>query len=148
MKWKKLLAAVLALGLSAGVMTGCGSDKAASNGEKALVIGDTTFNSSNEEPDVNPHNAYAGWACIRYGIGETLIKYSDKMELQPWLATKWENVDELTWKFTLRDDVTFSSGRKMDAAAVKQCLEHLIANNKRAAALSTLSRITSGRHRI
>ena len=41
MKWKKLLAAVLALGLSAGVMTGCGSDKAASNGEKALVIGDT-----------------------------------------------------------------------------------------------------------
>ena len=133
MKWKKLLAAVLALGLSAGVMAGCGSDKAASNGEKALVIGDTTFNSSNEEPDVNPHNAYAGWACIRYGIGETLIKYSDKMELQPWLATKWENVDELTWKFILRDDVTFSSGRKMDAAAVKQCLEHLIANNKRAA---------------
>jgi len=133
MNWKKLLAAVLALGLIAGVMAGCGSDKAASNGEKALVIGDTTFNSSNEEPDVNPHNAYAGWACIRYGIGETLIKYSDKMELQPWLATKWENVDELTWKFTLRDDVTFSSGRKMDAAAVKQCLEHLIANNKRAA---------------
>ena len=115
-------------------MTGCGNDKAASTGgQKVLTIGDTTFNSSNEEPDVNPHNAYAGWACIRYGIGETLIKYTDNMEIQPWLAVKWENPDELTWKFTLRDNVTFSSGRKLDATAVKQCFEHLVASNKRAA---------------
>ena len=134
MKWKKLLALGLGVCLSVGVLTGCGNDTAGKgNGEKVLTIGDTTFNSSNEEPDVNPHNAYAGWACIRYGIGETLIKYSDNMEIQPWLAVKWENVDPLTWKFTLRDGVNFSSGRAMDAAAVKQCLEHLIANNKRAA---------------
>ena len=133
-RWKKLMSLALGLCLSAGVMAGCGSDKAAqTGGQKVLTIGDTTFNSSNEEPDVNPHNSYAGWACIRYGIGETLIKYSDNMEIQPWLAVKWENTDDLTWKFTLRDDVTFSSGRKMDAAAVKECFEHLIANNKRAA---------------
>ena len=133
MKWKKLVALALGAVLSAGVLTGCGTDTASKTGEKALTIGDTTFNSSNEEPDVNPHNSYAGWACIRYGIGETLIKYSDNMEIQPWLAVKWENVDELTWKFTLRDGVKFSSGRVLDAAAVKQCFEHLIANNKRAA---------------
>ncbi|MBQ5420088.1 MAG: ABC transporter substrate-binding protein, partial [Selenomonas sp.] len=133
MKWKKLLALGLGLCLSVGVLAGCGSDKGAGTGGKVLTIGDTTFNSSNEEPDVNPHNAYAGWACIRYGIGETLIKYSDNMEIQPWLAVKWENVDELTWKFTPRDDVTFSSGRKLDAAAVKQCFTHLVENNKRAA---------------
>jgi peptide/nickel transport system substrate-binding protein len=133
-KWQKLAALALGVCLSLGVMAGCGNDKAASTGgQKVLTIGDTTFNSSNEEPDVNPHNAYAGWACIRYGVGETLIKYTDNMEIQPWLAVKWENQDELTWKFTLRDNVTFSSGRKLDAAAVKQCFEHLVANNKRAA---------------
>ena len=31
----------------------------------------------------------SGWACIRYGIGETLVKYSDDMELEPWLAKEW-----------------------------------------------------------
>ena len=98
------------------------------------MIGDTTFNPSNEELDVNPHNSYSGWACIRYGIGETLVKYSDDMELQPWLAKEWENTDPLTWKITLQDNVTFSSGRAMDAEAVKQCLEHLLANHDRAAA--------------
>ncbi|MBQ6315078.1 MAG: MerR family transcriptional regulator, partial [Mogibacterium sp.] len=41
-------------------------------------------------------------------------------------AKSWENVDELTWKITLQDGVKFSSGRDMDAEAVKQCLEHLI----------------------
>ena len=96
------------------------------------MIGDTTFNTSNEEPDVNPHNSYAGWACIRYGVGETLVKYSDDMEIQPWLATQWENVDDLTWKITLRDDVSYSSGRKMDGESVKQCLEHLLETHERA----------------
>lgn len=145
---KKLFAVALSLCLCIGLLAGCGkgskSDsptKAAdqdgeaqgsSGDKKVMVIGDTTFNTSNEEPDVNPHNAYAGWACIRYGVGETLIKYSDDMELQPWLAKSWENVDELTWKLTLQDNVTFSSGRAMDAEAVKQCLEHLLEVHDRA----------------
>ena len=81
---------------------------------------------------MNPHNDYAGWACIRYGIGETLIRYSDSMEVEPWLAKEWENVDDLTWKITLQDGVKFSSGRDMDAAAVKQCLEHLLEVHDRA----------------
>ena len=99
---------------------------------KTLVIADTTFNPENAEPDVNPHNDYAGWACIRYGIGETLVHYSDTMELEPWLAREWENTDELTWKLTLQDNVSFSSGRPMDAAAVTQCLEHLVETHERA----------------
>ena len=79
---------VLAFGLWLGVLTGCnGPEKAAAKEEKkTFVFGDTTFNPENEEPDVNPHNTYAGWACIRYGIGETLFRYSDSMEMEPWLA--------------------------------------------------------------
>ena len=99
---------------------------------KQMVIGDTTFNSENWEETVDPHRTYNGWACIRYGIGETLVHYTDTMELEPWLATSWENDGALTWTVTLRDDVTFSSGRRMDGEAVKQCLEHLLANHDRA----------------
>lgn len=125
------LCSIITVLFTAIFLTGCGGK--ADNGEKVFYYGDTTFNSENDESDVNPHNGYSGWACIRYGIGETLFKYSDTMELEPWLATEYDNVDETTWKVTLRDDVTFISGRKLDALAVKECLEHLISVHKRAA---------------
>ena len=100
--------------------------------KKTMVIGDTTFNSENWEETVDPHRTYNGWACIRYGIGETLVHYTDSMELEPWLAKSWENDGNLTWTITLQDNVTFSSGREMDAEAVKQCFEHLLENHDRA----------------
>lgn len=142
-KSKKIIGMALSACLCVSMLAGCGSnnktetsksDSKTENSEtkKTMVIGDTTFNGSNDEKSTNPHDAYSGWACIRYGIGETLVKYSDNMEIQPWLAKEWENVDELTWKITLQDNVKFSSGRDMDAEAVKQCLEHLIENHDRA----------------
>ncbi len=100
---------------------------------KTFVMGDTTFNAENEEADVNPHNTYAGWACIRYGIGETLFRYSDEMEIEPWIAESYENVDDLTWTITLKDNVTFSNGKAVDAEAVRECLEHLVSVHERAA---------------
>lgn len=127
-----LVAAVLATGTLAGCASGENSETTTAAQKNTFVFGDTTFNPENEEPDVNPHNTYSGWACIRYGIGETLFRYSDSMEIQPWLAKSYENVDELTWKITLQDDVTFSSGRVMDGTAVKECLEHLIEVHERA----------------
>lgn len=133
---KKVIAFLAASILAVGTLAGCASDEksesTSADGKKVFVFGDTTFNPENEEPDVNPHNAYSGWACIRYGIGETLFKYSDSMEIQPWLAKSYENIDDLTWKITLQDNVTFSSGRVMDAEAVKECLEHLIEVHERA----------------
>ena len=134
--WKKTSAVLLALVMSAGLLTGCRDDASSSAeesaGEKVFYYGDTTFNAENDEADVNPHNGYAGWACIRYGIGETLFRYSDSMELEPWLAEKYENVDEHTWTVTLREGVTFTSGRALDAQAVKECLEHLTEQHERA----------------
>lgn len=146
---KKIICMILAVCLMAWTVSGCGqtegrqgngntsgqgesSKDGQTGGEKTLVFGDTTFNPENEEPDINPHNAYSGWACIRYGVGETLFAYSDAMEIKPWLALGYEQPDEYTWVITLRDDVEFSSGRKMDADAVKECLEHLIQVHDRA----------------
>lgn len=140
-KGKKFSAALIILCLAGGLLAGCSSSgekgtadtqSAEASGKTTFVFGDTTFNPENEEPDVNPHNAYSGWACIRYGIGETLFRYSDSMEIEPWLAESYENVDELTWKITLQDGVRFSSGRAVDGEAVKECLEHLVKVHDRA----------------
>lgn len=152
--WKTIGVSLLAVTMSAGLLAGCGGGNSASTGdtadsmqdaesdsqeapaaegEKVFYYGDTTFNAENDESDVNPHNGYSGWACIRYGIGETLFKYSDAMEAEPWLATEYTNVDRTTWEITLRDGVTFTSGRALDAQAVKECLEHLTEVHERAA---------------
>lgn len=116
----------------AGAEAGKAGTTEAASGKKKLVFGDTTFNAENEEADVNPHSAYAGWACMRYGIGETLCKINDAMELEPWIAESWDLVDENTWVITLKDNVCFSNGKACDAQAVKACLEHLIEVHDRA----------------
>ena len=62
MKWKKLAALMLGALLCIAALSGCGNDAAGNaSGGKTLTIGDTTFNSSNEEPDINPPQRYAGW---------------------------------------------------------------------------------------
>ncbi|MCR5404055.1 MAG: ABC transporter substrate-binding protein [Butyrivibrio sp.] len=112
--------------------TGGSGEKSEPSGPKSMVIGDTTFNAENWEETIDPHRTYNGWPCIRYGVGETLVHYTDSMELEPWLASSWENDGDLTWTITLKDGIKFSSGRDMDAEAVKQCFEHLIENHDRA----------------
>lgn len=134
----KLAGIILVMAAVSGI-AGCGKSTAST--EKVFYYGDTTFNAENDETDVNPHNGYSGWACIRYGVGETLFKYSDTMELEPCLAESYENVDELTWKINLKDGITFTSGRKLDGEAVKECIEHLVSVHKRAAGDLNIERV-------
>ncbi len=147
MKQTKTIAALaMAVCMAWLLLTGCSSHAPSSTeraAETTFVLGDTTFNAENEEPDVNPHNAYSGWACIRYGIGETLFRYSDEMEIEPWLATDYALVDAWTWRITLRDDVTFSNGRPMDGEAVKACLDHLVEVHDRARGDLMIDNITA-----
>jgi len=137
---KKLVAIMLALTLTAATFVGCGTkaenqtaDSNVESGKKTFVLGDTTFNAENEEANIDPHDTYCGWAAIRYGVGETLFKFNDNMELEPWIAESYESIDELTWKITLKDGVTFSNGNPCDAEAVKACIEDLVAVHERAA---------------
>lgn len=129
---RKKIAYVLCGILAVVLFSGCQSTAADGTDEKVFVYGDTTFNAENDESDVNPHNGYSGWACIRYGIGETLFHYSDSMEIEPWLAESYEIVDDTTWRITLHEGISFTSGRTLDAEAVKECLEDLIAVHDRA----------------
>lgn len=130
---KKILAAVLA---AAMVMSMTGVSAAAKSKEKSegttFVYGTTGYSEEMGDAGLNPHDNYSGWSCLRYGVGETLFKYNDNMEVEPWLATDYEFTDDNTVKITLRDGVKFSSGRTMDGEAVKECLDDLIANHDRA----------------
>ena len=127
---KKFLATICAAAL---LMTGCGGEeKSSSTDEKTFTYGTVAYGVAMENAGTNPHESYSGWSTLRYGIGETLFKFNERMELEPWLAESFEQVDDFTVKIKIKDAATFSNGKKVDGAAVKKCLEALIATHDRA----------------
>jgi peptide/nickel transport system substrate-binding protein len=59
-------------------------------------------------------------------IFDALVKKDEHYELQPWLATSWEQPDPLTWVFHIRDGVRFHDDRPLEAADVAYTIESLI----------------------
>jgi len=54
----------------------------------------------------------------RWKTAETLVVLDDLGEAGPSLATGWEQIDEISWRFTLRDGVQFHDGSAMTSAEV------------------------------
>ena len=129
---KKVWKAV-ALGLCGAALTaalaGCGADKGGSAQQGVLKVGVTNFADTLE-----PTQNYFGWVVMRYGLGECLTKFDEKMNVQPWLAESWNiSDDHLTWTFKIREGVKFSNGDELTAEAVKASIERAFAKNNRAA---------------
>lgn len=129
--WKKLWKSV-SLGLCgimvAGVIAGCGGSDSGAD-KTTLKFGVTNFADTLE-----PTQNYFGWVVMRYGLGECLTKFDEKMNVQPLLAESWSiSDDHLTWTFKIRDNVKFSNGNPLTAEAVKASIERAFAKNTRAA---------------
>jgi len=60
---------------------------------------------------------------ILSNIYEALVGFDRDMKVEPALAIRWENPDDLTWRFSLRPDVFFHNGKKLTASDVKYSLE-------------------------
>jgi peptide/nickel transport system substrate-binding protein len=55
---------------------------------------------------------------IKQHIFETLMRYNDKIELVPYLAESYKNIDDLTWEFKIRSGHKFTNGQPVNADAV------------------------------
>lgn len=73
----------------------------------------------------------------RWSCGETLVTLDAEGNALAALATEWERVDELTWRFTIRPGVTFHDGTALSAQSVVDALTF-------AAGYSTPPRILDG----
>ena len=150
---KKITAFFLSVAVISAALSGCGSsgdivednvESTESKTEKKVFnYGTTAYGVEMGNTGLNPHKDYSGWSTVRYGVGETLFKFNKKMELEPWLAESYEQVDENTVKITLRDGIKFSSGRALDGQAVKECFEDLITVHDRAPEDLKISQITA-----
>ncbi|UTW13095.1 ABC transporter substrate-binding protein [Marinobacterium rhizophilum] len=68
--------------------------------------------------------AKAGYVYTRLQIGETLVEVNDQGKLRPGLAESWTLADDqLSWRFTLRQNVHFHDGSLLGAEAVARALQ-------------------------
>ncbi len=51
------------------------------------------------------------------------VRDTETGELKPQLATSWSRIDDLTWRFELRDGVTFHDGSPLNAPAAKRAID-------------------------
>lgn len=58
-------------------------------------------------------------------VYEGLVAFDVNMSLVPTLAERWENPDDLTWRFHLRSGVRFHDGRALTAADVVASIERM-----------------------
>ncbi|MBE4909161.1 ABC transporter substrate-binding protein [Bacillus luteolus] len=114
---------------------GCSNDETKSVSENKDVANESsktaeksvTLLFSFASKTIDPHQ---DWMGVRAGIAETLVKVDENLEIQPWVAERWEQIDPTTWKFTIRDGVTFHDGTPVDGEAVKASFERLLSVNE------------------
>lgn len=105
------------------VIAGCSSDdntdpegEAGAGSEKT---GDITVGMLSDVVSLDLHGSNdAHSSQVRSNIYERLLNQDVNMELQPGLAEEFEQVDEKTWNFKLREDTTFHNGEDFTAEDV------------------------------
>ena len=88
---------------------------------------------------LDPAKDWNGWTTMRCGIGETLLTANENMEVVPCLADSWEQVDDTTYKFHIRQGVKFSNGNDMTPETVKASIERTAEQNSRGSNLKLAS---------
>lgn len=121
---KKLSSSVLAIA-TVGLLflsgcSGAGEQGSAAQGS-AITVG-----AAQGIGTLNPVEKANAWDNVLFSLmWNGLVKTGQSGEIEADLATAWSPSDDLkTWVFDLRDDVKFSNGTVLDAAAVVSTIEY------------------------
>ncbi len=137
--------ATAALGLAGcGNKSGGGASGATASGAAGSAApkgGSTTLKAAFERPIISldphgPSDVDEGTLLASRHIFDTLVTRQGS-DIAPSLATKWDQPDQNTWVFHLRDGVKFQDGSALTASDVKASLERLVASKTPQAALWT-----------
>ncbi|WP_342365043.1 glutathione ABC transporter substrate-binding protein [Jeotgalibacillus proteolyticus] len=134
--WAFLLTLVLAMFLAAcaggsddagDTENGNGNDGETAGEGDAAEGGDLLLMVLSDASSLDPHGSNdVPSSNVQANIYETLVFQNADNEIEPLLAEEWENIDDLTWQFKLREDVTFHDGAAFNAEAVKANLDRVL----------------------
>ncbi len=118
LKWTTVLGAGLA---APGLVAACGTEEA------AAPAGDQTLRflvAEQFEPGWHPYARLLLIGLkIRRNVFDRLVEVQADLSRVPGLAESWEQIDDRTWEFKLRPDVTFHNGQPFTAEDVKASIE-------------------------
>lgn len=75
-------------------------------------------------------------------VYSALVVRDSSMKLVPGVAESWEQSSPTSWRFTLRDDVTFPNGEALDAAVVKWNIDQILDEATEARVRSSFAGVT------
>lgn len=115
---KRLVVSALAGLLALSVLSGCGSKEKTSNIVRVAC--------TNVQPTLDHTKGYDGWQIVRYGIGQTVVRYDNECNIVPWLCEFKDGV------FTVTEGSKFSDGSLVTAKDIIASIEDSCAKNPRA----------------
>src|SRR5699024_962311 len=92
-----------------------------SNPKETITVDDLIVARKADANNIDPHfisdNPTSNYVFGK--VYEGLIRKNKDLKYEPALAKSWEQPDDVTWIFHLRNDVTFHDGTDFNAQAVK-----------------------------
>lgn len=129
---KKVLSLALSVALCLGLLSACGGDSGSgSSGGSGSGSGDgelktVTWANSSDITGLDPRNGSSTiTASILASLYSTLVKTDPTGAIVCDAAESYEQVDDTTWHFTLRQDVYFTNGDQMTANDVAYTINSL-----------------------
>lgn len=128
---KKFLSMALCLALSMSLLAGCGSSASSSAAASSEAAGsDTlktvTYANASDIASLDPRRGTSTiTASVLADLYSTLVKTDAEGNIVLDAAASYERVDDVTWHFTLRDDVYFTNGDHMTSADVQYTIDSL-----------------------
>jgi peptide/nickel transport system substrate-binding protein len=121
-RWKATAATLVVATLALAGCSGGGTDSGGGDSGRAAKL---TLGAIIEPLTLDPSGAEWGNRSPFYqAMYDTLLVATPEGTVEPWLATEWTyNDDNTVLTLTLRDDVTFSDGSKLDADVVVENLQ-------------------------
>ncbi|MEK3732447.1 glutathione ABC transporter substrate-binding protein [Paenibacillus sp. FSL M8-0334] len=98
-----------------------------------------------DPPSMDPHmSTDQQTSVMTTHIYDTLVVHDKDLNIQPGLAESWNQIDDLTWEFKLKQGITFTDGSAFNAEVVKANLDRLLdpkAASPRASLVDMISEI-------
>lgn len=116
-------ASLMAVSLTLSACGVANSDSAGAAGDTVRIV------LPQEPPTLEPcdANLTSTGVVVRSNITEPLVERDPASgELQPLLATEWEQTEPTKWTFTLREGVKFSDGSAFDAEAAAHSIDRAV----------------------
>lgn len=124
--WLTVLALVVVLSACGGQTTSPATDSAATDSGNSETSKTLTIATSTDIESFDPHNNNnTASEAVLVNVFDYLVKNDSEQKKVPGLAESWEQVDDTTWRFKLRQGVTFHNGDPFTSADVKFTIERV-----------------------